>query len=167
MASASPAWTKENFTARLRRQGHYGCWEWLGTRNDNGYGVASVSRRTTGAHRLGWLLLTGEDPGKLFVCHHCDNPPCCNPAHLFLGDAGRNRFDMTVKGRAQGELRHVPWTHEDGLTAFNLLSVGADPVDIGKALGCHWPAWVLHLASMAEYRLRCGITFAPPCAPGF
>ena len=56
------------------------------------------------ASRVAYFLHYGVDPGDQFVCHTCDNPPCCNPAHLFLGDAMANKRDCVNKGRhARGE----------------------------------------------------------------
>jgi HNH endonuclease len=51
-------------------------------------------------HRVVWIALHG-DPGKLKVLHTCDNPPCCNPRHLFLGTPKDNTDDMISKGRAR------------------------------------------------------------------
>jgi hypothetical protein len=50
-------------------------------------------------HRLAWIEAHGEIPAGLFVLHHCDNPPCINPEHLFLGTKGDNNIDRGVKGR--------------------------------------------------------------------
>jgi hypothetical protein len=78
-----------------------GCWEWQGTRSGRGYGRFKLkSYVSTSPHRLSYALFTGRSPGGLFVCHHCDNPPCCNPAHLFLGTVQDNSDDMVRKGRA-------------------------------------------------------------------
>ena len=78
------------------------CWEWQGSRHLDGYGRLSVYGRAVpqNAHRVAWELTYGPVPPRLFVLHRCDNPPCVNPSHLFLGTAKDNTADMVAKGRA-------------------------------------------------------------------
>lgn len=79
-----------------------GCWLWLGAKNANGYGVLHVGGRAGRAflaHRLTWEAHKGPIPDGQFALHHCDNPPCVNPAHLFLGSQADNCADMKAKGR--------------------------------------------------------------------
>ncbi len=87
------------------------CWEWTGYRLPSGYGQSSVSGVLFYAHRAAWEHAKGPIPPGLFVCHRCDNPPCCNPAHLFLGTHRDNMADMSAKGRKMGsrsKLKNVP-----------------------------------------------------------
>lgn len=80
------------------------CWEWTGTRNNNGYGVIRIQRKMIGAHRVAYELAFGAFDKALFVCHRCDNPTCVRPDHLFLGTLSDNAADMCRKGRqAKGE----------------------------------------------------------------
>ena len=82
-----------------------GCLEWTAYRNSLGYGVVGIGSRTDGsrrlvlAHRLSWSVYHGAIPDGLNVLHHCDNPPCINPEHLFLGSHADNNRDMISKGR--------------------------------------------------------------------
>lgn len=76
-----------------------GCWEWKRPRDVNGYGVCRVNGHKYRAHRVAYLLTHGTLPIDRLVCHHCDNPPCVNPKHLFLGDDKINHRDAVDKGR--------------------------------------------------------------------
>lgn len=78
------------------------CWEWQGGRANGGYGKISRGPRNGGhirAHRASYEMHVGPVPDGMFVCHRCDNPPCVNPAHLFLGSPKDNIDDMMRKGR--------------------------------------------------------------------
>jgi hypothetical protein len=75
------------------------CWEWRGARNERGYGVAWNGKRTRLAHRMAWEIAYHREPSDC-VCHRCDNPACCNLAHLFEGSRADNLADMRAKGRA-------------------------------------------------------------------
>ncbi len=77
------------------------CWEWVGCKDPKGYGRINVDRVGRLAHRISYALCIG-DPGDLFVCHACDNPPCVNPSHLSLGTNDDNRNDARNKGRPFG-----------------------------------------------------------------
>ena len=81
------------------------CIEFFGRRNPKGYGVAHAFGRTQLAHRIAWIFSFGDIPPGLCVCHHCDNPPCINPGHLFIGTNQDNVDDCVSKGRqAKGDL---------------------------------------------------------------
>lgn len=76
-----------------------GCWEWTGRKYAFGHGTLQFQGRSRLAHRLAWNWKFGEIPEGLCVLHHCDNPGCVNPDHLFLGTRGDNNRDAYKKGR--------------------------------------------------------------------
>ena len=86
----------ERLRSRIVVDPKTGCHVWSSTLSTGGYGRVLVS-----AHRLAWELKHGPIPNGLLVLHRCDNPPCCNPEHLFLGTATDNMADKTRKGRAR------------------------------------------------------------------
>ncbi len=75
------------------------CWVWRGQACERGYGRLRVNGMTTGAHRYSYILSGGSVPNSLWVLHHCDNPRCVNPEHLFVGDCKANVDDKVAKDR--------------------------------------------------------------------
>lgn len=78
------------------------CWEWRASLNNKGYGTFRLSspRRSILAHRYAWELANGPIPQGMVACHHCDNPKCVRPSHMFLGTKRDNLLDMAKKGRS-------------------------------------------------------------------
>lgn len=90
------------------------CWEWKGAKvGGTEYGSFNVAGKRLRSNRAAWLLLRGPIPDGLHVLHRCDNPPCCNPDHLFLGTQLDNIRDAIAKGRMAGQKKtHCMRGHE-------------------------------------------------------
>lgn len=87
---------------RLGERPESGCWEWPGSRTWAGYGVVNAwngGNNPVYVHRVIGALLYGDLTHDQFVLHKCDNPPCCNPSHIWVGTNRENVADMDAKGR--------------------------------------------------------------------
>lgn len=100
---------QDRFWGKVNKTSENKCWEWTGytlppfiksfTDSDKGYGRFWFLNKFWLAHRVSWFIKNGEIPDGLCVLHTCDNPPCVNPNHLFLGTKKDNSEDMITKGR--------------------------------------------------------------------
>ena len=107
------------------------CWEWLGAKTPTGYGKIMVNGRLMYAHRFSYLHHFGNLDNSLHICHHCDNPSCVNPEHLFAGTIADNFKDMAKKGRAHRGQFSVEQIKE----IKNRISAGETKRSIAKSFG--------------------------------
>lgn len=87
--------------SKVDQDGPNGCWLWLGTKNAEGYGVTNLMAVSGDrlAHRISYHLNHGPILNGLVICHHCDNPSCVNPSHLYMGTAKNNVDDCVRRKR--------------------------------------------------------------------
>lgn len=112
--------TKEDFYSWLEPNGD--CLEWSGGKHRQGYGLTfcPTFKKMVTTHRMAYELEFGDIPKDMHVLHKCDNPPCCNPEHLFLGTHQDNMDDMRQKGRKTGAIRKFKSTQ---LTEEQVLEI--------------------------------------------
>ena len=151
----------ERWNSKIQKGERGACWVWIGGRGENGYGHFWCSGRTRLSHRIAYRIYKGPIPDGMLVCHSCDNPPCVNPAHLWLGTHDDNIQDKINKGRqATGDIitsrRISPrgnnhWKHRMPalITAENADEIraeyssgGVSQREIGARLGLNQPQLV-------------------------
>lgn len=138
----------KHFHTKYQKHSVTGCWEWQRYRKPNGYGYteywdkAAKKRVNTHAHRLSWIIHNGPIPPGMQVCHTCDNPPCVNPAHLFLGTNYENWEDCVSKGRNMGGANGPPiarprarLTEADVAEIRRLRASGASRDEVARRFG--------------------------------
>jgi hypothetical protein len=89
----------DKFWSGVAKAGDDDCWLWTLGKDGKGYGGIGIQGRSLRCHKIAYLLVKGDIPAGLQVRHECDNPPCCNPAHLILGTHKQNMEDMAARGR--------------------------------------------------------------------
>lgn len=114
--------TVARFFPNVDKRGADECWPWRGCRDAAGYGRFSVKRehgwRAECAHRVSFEIANGKR--GVVVRHSCDNPPCCNPAHLLDGSHADNMRDMAERNRRKGK----PGAHgEQSSSRFTLEDI--------------------------------------------
>jgi hypothetical protein len=122
------------------------CWLWTGAPTEEGYGYLRIRNKAIYAHRLSWQLFRGPIPAGLCVLHSCDNPPCTNPDHLFLGTRKDNARDMRNKGRHPDQYgeksSRAKLTIAQVIELRNLRESGMSYRKLGKMFGIAAPnAW--------------------------
>lgn len=133
---------EERFWKRVDKKHGHGpngdCWIWLASCNKNGYGQVQFSDLSTSTHRVSYELVHGPIGNNYVDCvlHSCDNPPCVNPDHLFMGGRKDNVADMVSKGRMAGAKGEK--NCKDVLTEAQVMEIfksDASNVDLGEEYG--------------------------------
>lgn len=139
-------WMIQRFWEGVDKRGPNDCWPWTKARVTDGYGtIAYEVGDLYATHRLSFIIEHGNIPEGMQVLHSCDNPPCCNPAHLFLGTNLDNVRDMLNKRRGSVKLtcEQVKQIKED----FRKQRIIAEEYNISQSLvsrikrGNRWHEW--------------------------
>lgn len=110
---ATQFWERVNKLGPMHQTLRSRCWEWTGSKlkcKSGGYGRLLIAKKSQLAHRYSYSINVGPIPEGINVCHHCDNPSCVRPSHLFLGTNADNAADRDAKGR-QVVRRGEEFTH--------------------------------------------------------
>lgn len=144
--------TIEDFWAKVDKRGPDDCWLWTRAKSKSGYGTFNMEGRVLSAHRVAYEAannVTLTFGRSLVVCHRCDVPLCCNPAHLFLGTQKENQQDRKAKGRqaparrgsanewakfTDDQVREIRRLHATGDWSYPRLGAhfGMHPQNIGR-----------------------------------
>lgn len=141
----------ERFWSGVDVRGPDECWPWLRGCNQGGYGRIRVEGRLVCCHRVAYELVLGPIPSGMKVLHSCDNPPCCNTAHHWIGTNGDNNADRAAKGRhrsLKGEESPRAKLTEEDVTAIRASS------DSQRAI-----AGAFHICQAHVWRIRHGLVW--------
>ena len=126
-----------NFLAKVEQGKPSECWEFTGCRTSQGYGWFRVGLKPYSAHRVAYTIYRGMIPSGSLVLHTCDNPPCVNPFHLYIGDHANNAHDAVTRGRhvgyARGDRHPISkLTNGEAWLIVRLRTAGVPPVLIAR-----------------------------------
>lgn len=149
----------KRFWKYVKRGSENECWEWIGYREHlMGYGIITIGGRSgtaASAHRIAFQIANGEIPKGLCILHSCDNPACCNPAHLTAGTRKQNNADRDKRGRhvalkgslhgnailTEDQVREIKATHvrKYGWVAKKARELGVSRLTVSRIVnGRHW-----------------------------
>lgn len=131
-----------------------GCWAWQGDKCD-GYGRVRVQGRHRKAHRIAYEMLNGPIPVGLYICHHCDNPSCVRPSHLYAGTQRDNMRDRGARGRGanlKGESHGRAKLNEDAVRAIrSRKAAGARTTELAREYGVS-PSAIVFVVNGSHWR---------------
>lgn len=141
-----PRLAEERFWDHVEAGSPDGCWEWAGAKV-HGYGFlrGGIGRpRWVKAHRLSWEIAHGEPvPEGRQVLHHCDNPPCVNPAHLYVGGYAENMRDRAVRDRGKEQRgssnTNAKVSDADVAAIRETIKTGRSQAEVGRMFGLSQP----------------------------
>ncbi len=130
------------FWSHVNILGDNDCWEWKKYTQKEGYGRFKHDKKPLRAHRVSWIIHNGVIPNDLCILHKCDNPPCVNPSHLFLGTRADNAKDRDAKGRNKSVLGEFnpnsKLTEKEVLSIRKMYADGKyNQIELGKIFGIH------------------------------
>lgn len=158
----------KKFWSYVDKSDKLGCWRWRGGISGDGYGSCLIGGKRLGAHRASYLIAHGDVPMGLCVCHHCDNPKCVRPDHLFIGTYKDNMQDAVNKGRFVGtsipesEVSHVALLYKTKTTQEIGLIYGCSDQTVGNFMHAHG----LSMRRSGSRRKFAGTCLAPPAKEG-
>jgi len=141
----------QRFWSKVRKGGPDECWEWIGAKHPDGYGFIYAGPsydknvRFTKVHRLSYEMHNGAIPDGLYVLHHCDNPSCVNPKHLYAGTQQQNVRDRAVRRRGKEHRQNgenndnSKLTEKDVKAIITMLQAGKRQGVIATAFGISQP----------------------------
>jgi len=134
---------KQYLKERSKYNKHTGCIEWIGSIANDGYGQAWQGDFWWRAHRLAYTVYKGEIPEGKIICHHCDNPRCINPEHLYVGTQKTNAEDRVKRGRSNiktgEEAGAAKLTEAQAIEIIRRRKSGEKEKDIAKDYNIsHW-----------------------------